>query len=415
MKTICLYFQIHHPFSYRIFRFFEIGESKTWYDYLRIEREIHNTAENYYIPTNNFLLDLIHRSKGKLKFSFYLSGTSLDLFLMYSPNLINSFKQLADTGLVEFLGSTSSHSISSLAESKNEFVRQIKTNRNRIEMYFGQKPQVFVNTDLLFTDQIAQIVNETGYKAILTNGEKKILHWRSPNYLYSAMNLQKIKIIFRNELLSNKFAMILQNSGMAGNTSQEEQLITLVNTIDLDEPMLNIYMNYKVLGGLRHEFKQEFFRKLINEVSNARLFEFRLPTQLLKQFGPVSEIGSTEPICWTEYFNSSYYLGNELQKEALNQLFQLEQLVYRSKNPDLRMDWLYLQTSDHFHLLDENHPMYCEPISGRTIYKSRYDAFINYMNLLEDFKLRLKADNDLQRSRPIIRKPSVSRVRQSQD
>ena len=173
MKTICLYFQIHHPFSYRIFRFFEIGESKTWYDNLRIEREIHNTAENYYIPTNNFLLDLIHRSKGKLKFSFYLSGTSLDLFLMYSPNLINSFKQLADTGLVEFLGSTSSHSISSLAESKNEFVRQIKTNRNRIEMYFGQKPQVFVNTDLLFTDQIAQIVNETGYKAILTNGEKK--------------------------------------------------------------------------------------------------------------------------------------------------------------------------------------------------------------------------------------------------
>lgn len=209
--------------------------------------------------------------------------------------------------------------------------------------------------------------------------------------------------------------MILQNSGMAGNTNQEEQLITLVNTINLDEPMLNIYMNYKVLGGLRHEFKQKIFRKLINEVSNARLFEFRLPTELLKQFGPVSEIGSTEPICWTEYFNSSYYLGNELQKEALNQLFQLEQLVYRSKNPDLRMDWLYLQTSDHFHLLDENHPMYCEPISGRTIYKSRYDAFINYMNLLEDFKLRLKADNDLQRSRPIIRKPSVSRVRQSQD
>ena len=174
MKNICLFFQIHHPFTFQTFRFFDIGGSKSYYDDSRIEREIHEAATNFYLPTNEFLLKLIHQSKGKFKISFYISGTSLDQFLQYEPSVINSFRNLAETGSVEFIGGTSSHSISSLADSTVEFKLQVKRNQERMEYYFGQKPQTFANTDLLYSNQIARIISETGYQAMITNGTKTV-------------------------------------------------------------------------------------------------------------------------------------------------------------------------------------------------------------------------------------------------
>ena len=178
MKNICLYFQIHHPFSHQVFRFFDIGESKSYYDDLRIEKEIMDVAKNCYLPANNFLLKLISQYDGNLKLSFNISGTAVDQFLIYAPEVCTSFRKLADTGLVEFTGNTTSHSIVSLANQKHKFIESIKLSEQRTEHYFGQKPKLFVNTDLLFSNQIAQIVAEAGYQAILTNGTKRILQWR---------------------------------------------------------------------------------------------------------------------------------------------------------------------------------------------------------------------------------------------
>ena len=247
MKNICIYFQIHHPFSFQTFRFFEIGESKSYYDDLRIEREINEATTNYYLPTNEFLLKLIFQLKGQLKLSFYISGTALDQFLMYAPMMINSFRLLADTGQVEFIGGTASHSIASLADNNEEFKRQIKLSQERIEYYFGQKPQVFVNTDLLFTSHIAKIVAEAGYRAIFTNGAKKLLQWRSPNYLYSNQDQQKVNILFRNEGISNEFSHLLGNPEVLIKPEPMKQLFAALKAIRPEEPLTNIYLNYMLL------------------------------------------------------------------------------------------------------------------------------------------------------------------------
>lgn len=404
MKNICLYFQIHHPLSFRTFRYFDIGESKSYYDYSRIEREIHEASTNYYIPTNDFLLKLIHQSQGKLKISFYISGTSLDQFLMYEPKAINSFRQLADTGLVEFTGGTSSHSIAVFADNKDEFKLQIKRNQERTEYYFGQKPQIFINTDLLYSDQIATIVAEAGYPTILTNGAKKILQWRSPNYLYSSENQKKIGILFRNEGISNEFSMLLGNPNAVDNPEQMKQLVAALHTIHPEEPIVNIYLNYMTLGGSERIAKQRFFQAFVTRIIKNQFFSFSLPSEMTEQFGPVADIGTEEPICWVENFHSSYYPGNELQKEALKQLFKLEKWASQTKNPNLQIDWQHLQTSDHFHLMEENHPAYPNYNGNSGIFKSKYDAFINYMNILEDFRQRLKSDRIIRKDRKPIHK-----------
>jgi len=211
MKNICLYFQIHHPFSFQTFRYFDVGESKSYYDEWRIEREIREAAINYYLPANNYFLKLIHQYKGNLKLSFNISGSALDLFLIYAPELFTSFRQLADTGQVEFTGSTHSNSIISLTDKKYEFIQGIKLNQERTEYYFGQKPKLFVNTDLLFNNYIAELAADAGYPAILTNGTNKILQWRSPNYLYCTENQKHTIVLFRNENVSNELSSILVN------------------------------------------------------------------------------------------------------------------------------------------------------------------------------------------------------------
>lgn len=408
MKNICLYFQIHHPFHLKTFRFFDVGESKTWYDHVRNEMEIREAITNYYLPTNNYLLKLIRQTEDKLKISFHISGTSLDQFLMYAPKILNSFRQLADTGQVEFTGGTASHSIASLDNKKKEFKRQIVLNREQIEYHFGQKPQVFVNTDLLFTNQIGETVAESGYPTIFTNGAKKILQWRSPNFLYSGKDQKKIKILFRNEGFSNELSLLLNNPGNLEKPDQIEQLFAILNTIRPEEPFVNIYLNYIALGGIGLDVKQQFFKIFVSKIIKDQTFNFSLPSEIAEQFSPVAEIGSDEPVCWAEHFHSSWYPGNELQKEALEQLLKLEKHVAKTQNPNLKTDWQYLQTSDHFQLMDENHPDYYAFNNNQSINKSRYDAFINFMNILEDFRQRLKAAGMRHKRTKVIHKQGSS-------
>jgi len=411
MKNICLFFQIHHPFSFQTFRFFDIGESKSYYDEWRIEREIQDAATNYYLPTNNYFLKLIHQYKGNVKLSFNISGSALDQFLIYAPQLITSFMQLADTGQVEFTGSTDSHSIASLSDKKNEFIQSIKLSQERTEYYFGQKPKLFVNSDLLFNNRIARIAAEAGYPAILTNGTKKILQWRSPNYLYCTEDQKHIKVLFRNESISNELSSILINPDQSEARKQYEKLSAILNTINPNEPIINIYLNYKSLGGINRLEKQQLFQTFVSKIIKNKTYNFSLPSQMIEQYGPVSEIGTEEPICWVEYFNSSYYPGNELQKDAISQLYKLSKKAKNTNENNLKIDWKNLQSSDHFHLMDENHPDHSSTSSAQSTYKSKYDAFINYMNILEDFRLRLKAEEAKQKKMQVHQKtlPSLEK------
>ncbi len=384
MKHICLYFQVHHPFNFRIFRFLDVGKSKTYYDDYRNEQEIIEAANSSYLPTNKFMLELIDSSRGKFKVTYHISGTTIDQFLMYSPEVLNSFRQLAETGQVEFTGGTNSHSIASLTDDHAEFKRQILLERERLEYYFGQRPKLFVNTDLIFTKQVAKTVSETGYEALLTNGARKILQWRSPNRLYCDHLHKNVKILFRNDFISNEFAEKFEQGDF-----QEYRFLSL-KTFPPDDPFVNIYLNYKHLGGVDHATKHKHFRSFVSKTINEKTFCFSLPSELTEMFGPVAEIETETPVCWSEYFHPSYFPGNVLQQEAIKQLFKLEKQLLQTKNQELGMDWKYLQMADHFHLMDENHPDYQGSVTKPSIYKSKYDAYINYMNILEDFRQRLK-------------------------
>jgi len=389
MKSICLCFQVHHPFHFQTFRFLDIATNKSYYDDHRIEREINEAATNFYLPTNKFILDLIRKYKGKLKLAFYISGTAIDQFLMYEPEVLNSFKQLAETGQVEFLGGTLSHSLISLTDKKAELIHQLKDYQAKINYHFGEKPLVFVNSDLLYSDLMGKDIYEAGYRAMITNGSRKALIWRSPNYVYSNCIRQKMHVYFRNEQISNELSTQLDNMNSEVNEINPNSLISLLNNPNNDEPLRNIFINYTALGGFGIEKKEKYIRTMVSQINKMRDVDFISPSEIAERYGPVAEINASEPICWVNNFHSNYYPGNELQIEAINQLYMLKEMVSKIDNLNLQIDWQYLQTTDHIHLMDDQHPAYRGNGSSNLIYKTKNDAFINFMNILDDFRLRI--------------------------
>ncbi|HAH25789.1 MAG TPA: alpha-amylase [Prolixibacteraceae bacterium] len=390
MKNICLCFQVHHPFHFQAFRFTDIDSNKSYYDDLRIEREINDAVTNYYSPSNDFLLKLIKKHPGKLKMAFYISGTASDQFLLYEPHVLTSFRELAHTGQVDFLGSTSSHSLVTLTNHKKELVHQIKDHQTKTEYLFGIKPQVFVNSDLIYSDLIGKDIAEAGYRAMITNGSKKTLVWRSPNYVYSNSHQPKMDIYFRNEQLSDELELELSRLDSPEKEDNPHNFLSFINNHHNDEPLVNIYIDYKALGGVEIEKKQQFIESMVSQIIESSNVEFVTPSEIAERLGSVAPILANEPICWVNNFHSYYYPGNELQTEALKQLYLLQNTATRiDMDINLQKDWQYLQTSDHIHLMDDQHPTYLDGNIAESLFKTKYDAFINYMNILDDFRLKL--------------------------
>jgi alpha-amylase len=106
----------------------------------------------------------------------------------------------------------------------------------------------------------------------------------------------------------------------------------------------------------------------------------------------ISAVQVPHPISWAdEERDLTAWLGNELQEEAFNRLYDLGDKLKKVEDPVLKKDWDYLQVSDHFYYMctkffsDGAVHSYFNP------YDTPYDAFINYMNVLSDFTLRVNA------------------------
>lgn len=387
MRSICLCFRVHHPFHFQLFHISDVGSSKSYYDDLRIENEIHDAAIHYYLPTNDFLLNVIKQSKGQFKPGFYISSTASDQFLMYEPGVLTSFSKLAETRHIDFLGSTFSHSLVTLTNNKSALISQIRDHQSKTRFLFGVKPQIFVNSDLMYSDLMGKDIADAGYRAMITNGAQKTLEWRSPNYVYSNPYRPDFNIYFRNEQISDLLADQLKNLYSEKDIDTDE-IFNLLSEIPENEPLIIIYLDYKVLGGIGMDLKHLFMEKLIERIQKSKTMQFILPYQISDQYGPVASITATEPICWVNNFDSNYYPGNELQVEAIKQLYMIYPMVEEADDLDLFKDWQYLQTSDIIHLMDDQHPMYQENNEIRT-YNTRYDAYANFMNILDDFRLKV--------------------------
>lgn len=393
MRSVCLYFQVHQPYRLRTYRFFNIGQDHYYYDDYQNRHIIRRVAEKCYLPANRMMLQLINEFGKAFKVSYSISGTALNQFAQYVPEVIDSFRQLAATGCVEFISETEYHSLASLGNEK-EFINQVESHRKRIKDLFGQDPQTFRNSELIYSDSIGETIANLGFHTMLTEGAKHILGWKSPNFIYCNNLNPKLRVLLRNFRLSDDISYRFSEKKWSEWPLTADKFAGWLNALDPHEEVVNLFLDYETIG--EHQLKDtgifDFFYHLPSAVFSNSNYSFATPDELYHRLQPMAAISVPYAISWAdEERDLTAWKGNELQAEAYSKLYSLSDSIAKCKDPVILRDWGYLQSSNHFYYMSTKWFSSGEIHKHFNPYGSPYDAFINYMNAISDFTIRVEA------------------------
>lgn len=390
MPAICLCFEVHEPYRLRRYTVFDMGQNSIYEDDDRNCDALLYAARTCYLPMNDLLLKMIRRHSQEFKVALSISGTALDQFEQYAPEVLDGFKALSDTGCVEFMAETAPHSLAFLY-SREEFEIQVKEQCARIKSLFGKKPVTFRHTEFVYNNDLAAALEKGGFKTVLAEGADHVLGWRSPNYVYRPVSAQKLRLLLRNSALSTDIGLRFSNRDWNEWPLTAEKFASWCHSLAGSAEIINIFNDYHVFG-LRHNRDSgifDFMEALPAAVLGHKDFSFLTPEQASRKIAPVGEVDVPEFMSWAdEERDLTAWLGNDMQKDAIHALYGLAGRVRKLGAPDLLHDFQRLQTSDHFHYISTKWFAGYLPDRANP-FGSPYDAYITYMNVLADFEMRL--------------------------
>ena len=390
MKTLNFCFRVHQRNHLKRYRFFEIGNDHYYYDDYINETSTRKMSDMVYIDANNMLLDIINNSNGRFRVSFAITGTALEQFEQYAPEVIESFRQLAQTGSVEFLATPYAHSLASLYNA-DEYGLQLKNHSDKIFELFGKRPTALANTALIYNDEMAQMAVSLGYKTIMIEGAKHVLGWKSPHYVYGSAVNPKIKLLLRDEKLSDDISYRFSQWSWAEYPLTAEKFIGWIDNTPAEEEIFNIFMGYEALGLLNVKQSGIFdFFKALPFYAMEKGMQFSTPSRVTAKC--VDNLSVVYPISWAdEEKDITAWCGNELQNEVLSKLYHLTDRVNLSSDAMLKHDWMAIQDATNLFFMSTKR--FSDGIKEQkdNPYDSPYDAFMNYMNILSDFIERVNA------------------------
>ena len=390
MASVCFYFQVHQPFRLRRYSVFDTDQH--YFDDHKNAEIMRKVASKCYLPANRVILETIHRHDGRFRVAYSVTGLALEQFETSSPEVLESFRDLANTGCVEFLDETYDHSLAFLY-SREEFRAQVELHRKKIKELFNQEPRVFRNTELIYNNDLAHFVSHMGYDAILSEGADTILGYRSPNYVYRPPHAPRLKLLLKNYRLSDDIAFRFSNRAWEQWPLTAEKFARWVNQINGNGFLCNLFIDYETFG--EHQWAEtgifDFLRHLPDEILKHPDNNFMTPSQVIDSYEPVGEIDVPHMISWADTERDlSAWLGNAMQSNALHELYKLEGPLKEKGDQELLSDWRKLTSSDHFYYMctkywaDGDVHKYFSP------YESPYDSYINFMNVLDNIQTRLR-------------------------
>ncbi len=388
---ICIYFQVHQPLRLSQFSIFrkDGGHGGGYFDSELNRKIMEKVAGKCYLPANRLMLELLEKHP-EFKVSYSLTGVFIEQCKMFAPEVLESFAALARTGRAEFLSETYHHSLSYLFSDKGEFLEQVKLHKEEISRFAKPSP-VFRNTEAMFSNDIAYLVERMGYSGIMAEGLDHLLGWRSPNYLYGVKGCRNMKVLLRNYRLSDDIGYRFSAKWWSEYPLTAGKYASWLENLQGD--CTNIFMDYETFG--EHHWQDtgifEFLRHLPAEILGHRHLGFSTPSELVGKVGIRDDIDAPDVTSWADMErDTSAWLGNEMQRDAFAALEKLGPAVKEKGDKDALRTWRMLGNSDHFYymctksLSDQDVHNYFSP------YDSPFDAYINYMNVLRDFSDGLK-------------------------
>jgi alpha-amylase len=383
---VCFYFQVHQPYRLRRYRVFDIGTARGYFDEAENERIVRRVADKCYLPATRLLRELILRSGGRFKFALSLSGTVLEQLETWAPDALRAFQDAVDTGGVEIMAETYYHSLSTLVDP-DEFRLQVARHAELIGRLFGRQPTVFRNTELIYDDAIAPLVQRLGYQAMLVEGADRVLGWRSANYVYEAASAPGLKLLPRNYRLSDDVGFRFSNRDWDGWPLTADTYASWL--AGSGGTSAHLFMDYETLG--EHQWEEagifEFLRHLPDALERQGIRTVH-PSELAAR-PPVGTLSYPTSTSWADVErDTSAWLGNRMQRAAHERLYRVGQAVLAGGDAARIDAWRRLTTSDHCYYMctkwfaDGDVHKYFNP------YESPYDAFVAFMNVLTDLEMR---------------------------
>ena len=406
LTDVVFVFEVHQPhrlkrnlfWENKIFKRLKKEELFNYYFDNDVDKEIFKrAARKCYFPSNQILLDNIDehkKEKKRVKVSFSVSGVFLEQCEMFDKDLLETFKQLANSGCVEFLNQTYYHSISSLYPEKDEFMEQAKMHRQAVKDLLGYTPSVFENTELLYNNTIAKMVENLGYKGIFTEGVEKILGDKSPNYLYTPKGSRKIRVLLRNYKLTDDIGFRFSARWWSEWPLTADKYAHWL--ADTQGDCINIFPDYETFG--EHHWPEtgihSFLKHLPEEILKWEHLRMATPSEVIEKHAPAGEIDVPETggtVSWADLErDSSGWLGNTMQWAYYTSLRRLEPFIKEADDAEFLKLWRYFQTSDHLYYMFTAGGGPGEVHSYFSPFESPMDAFVAAQTLLFDFENRLR-------------------------
>lgn len=391
MPAVCFYFQVHQPYRVGRYSYFDAAHSECYFDEAKNAEVARKVADKCYLPTNALMLELINRYQGRFKIAYAISGVALEQFMEYTPDVLESFQRLVNTGCVELISETYYHSLAGVMD-EGEFFAQVQKHTETIEDLFGVTPKVFRNTELIYDDRIGRLISSMGYKGAIAEGCDDILGWRSPNFLYSVAGAPDTKLLLKNYKLSDDIAFRFSNQGWNEWPLNTDKFASWVHALSGNGEVVNLFMDYETFG--EHQWEStgifDFMRHLPEAIFRHPDWGFMTPTECIETFSARDEAVFYRTTSWADIDRDlTAWRGNRMQEGALARSFGLRDRVLAVGDDELTHDWRKLLTSDHYYYMctkwaaDGDVHAYFSP------FDSPYEAFINYMNTLRGFERRL--------------------------
>lgn len=387
MKTVCLYFEIHQNIHLKRYRFFDIGTDHYYYDDYENARSITETAERSYVPAIEALLEMADAHPGYFKCAISLSGCAIEQLENHAPQVIELLQQLNEKGCVEFLAEPYSHGFSSL-KNPETFRDEVQRLCAKVKALFGKEPKIFRNSALIYSDEIGELVASMGFKGMLAEGAKHVLGWKSPHFVYHCNRNPKLKLLLRDYSLSEDISFRFNDSSWSEYPLFADAYANWIGNLPEEEQVVNIFMELCALGIFQPLSSNilEFMKALPAQFKERGII-FSTPSEICSKMKSAGELTVTYPTSWVdEERDLSPWLGNVMQREAIDKLYSIADRVRICRDRRLMQDFDYLQASNNLRFMSTKPNSYG---GYRGIYDSPYDAFTNYMNILGDFITRV--------------------------
>ncbi len=247
---------------------------------------------------------------------------------------------------------------------------------------------MFRNTELVHADGLVPAITGLGYRAALIEGFERDLGGRSPDRVYGSAVDRRLRLIPRNYRLSDDIAFRFSDRSWAHWPLTASVFARWA--AGRGEGSVHLYLDYETFG--EHQSRAtgifDFLRALPAELDRHGVRMVGLGE--LAGRDPIDDLSFPRPVSWADNERDvSAWLGNRLQRAAHDRLYGLRGRVLAHGDPRLVEAWRRLTTSDHLYYMstkryeDGSVHAYFSP------FETPYDAYIAFMNVLEDLERRL--------------------------